>query len=298
MAGTALPAGFRRERGTSAPSRTSGGGARTGADSVGRGLSQGPTGLRSGRGTHKGWGSPLWALPGRDRGWGVPVGGVGGAVAVGRGRGVALPGNGRGLGWARRGLCTPRGISIRASTRSGGFGGAGGFHPPAGRAPAPPNSRSRVGARGGGRRLRSRLGVWAQGQGKRGAAAAAAWGRGSHEGRRPGPAEPWRPRSRRRGGAGSGSGRMRARTRATSWRRARAAAGRSGGSRWAPRGGGGGRARRGWSPPTSSGGVEKATRGPGSAGQARRPEIFLRPRAGSPLIGRPLDPFGLVTTPC
>uniref|UniRef100_A0A9L0I5E4 Nuclear receptor binding protein 2 n=1 Tax=Equus asinus TaxID=9793 RepID=A0A9L0I5E4_EQUAS len=52
----------------------------------------------------------------------------------------------------------------------------------------------------------------------------------SRGGRRPGPAEPWRPRSRRRGGAGSGSGRTRARTRATSWRRARAAVGRSGGS--------------------------------------------------------------------
>lgn len=73
-----------------------------GADSVGRGLSQGPAGLRSGRGTHKGWGSPLEALPGRNRGWGVAVGGVGGAFAVGRGRGGALPGmGGAGLGAAR-----------------------------------------------------------------------------------------------------------------------------------------------------------------------------------------------------
>lgn len=86
-------------------------------------------------------------------------------------------------------------------------------------------------------------------------------GGGSPGGRLPGPTEPWRLPSLRPGGAGSGSGRRRARTRATSWKKARAAAGRSGASRWAPRGGGG----------------------------DRRPETSPQPRGGDP-VPAPLWP--------
>lgn len=76
---------------------------------------------------------------------------------------------------------------------------------------------------------------------KAGGGGAGVRGGGSRRGRWPAPAEPWRPRSQRLGGAGSGSGsgkgkgRTKARTRATSWRKARVAAGKSGGSRWARR---------------------------------------------------------------
>ena len=144
---------------------------------------------------------------------------------------------------AARALCLVRGASASAPARGGGSGGAGGLHPRAGRVPAPPNSQNQSGgSRGWWRQLRFQLGVWARGQdGRR---AAAALGGGSRAGRWPEPAEPWRPRSWCRGGAGSGNGRTRVRTRATFWKRARAAAGRSGGSRWAQRGGAGRRPPR------------------------------------------------------
>lgn len=132
---------------------------------------------------------------------------------------------GRGVPGA--GLCRPVSSYTPAPARRGGSGGAGRLLPRVRCEPAPPNSRSRRGLAAAGP-LGSRLGCRALGQGGR------ERGEGLRGGRRPGLAEPWRPRSRRRGEAGSARGRTRARTRATSWRRARVAAGRSGGSRWAP----------------------------------------------------------------
>lgn len=156
---------------------------------------------------------------------------AGAGPQVGRGsRGGTIDANRRGLGWAPCPLGSPWGRCTRAPAGGGGSGGEGGLHLPLPRARAFQFAES-------GWELEAAAGALPCGPLCAGPARAGSGGGGggSLRGRRSGPAEPWRPRSRRPGGAGNGSGRTRVRTRATFWRRARAAAGRSGGSRWARR---------------------------------------------------------------
>lgn len=212
------------------------------------------------------------------------LGAVGGARGRALGRGGAPSGGARGgdewgLGRAPRGLCVlhsgsgpgrwlwsgrrapppgrPRARASQFPEPGWGLEAVAAAQLPAGRLGAGPG---RAGSGGGARR--------------RIAGRAAAWA-----GRRPGPAEPWRPRSRCRGGAGSG--RTRVRTRATSWKRARAAAGRSGESRWARRGGAGrGASNLEWRAP-------EAPRSCADPGGTRRPDTSPNTRPGGPLLDGP-----------